>query len=126
MLTRTSRRSLLSIQQARRLSNSANGPTAPHRKVPQAAIGKITAETAKRPQSTVATATQDRPVPSPAFNREDTRYNDVQPLRSKEPELDHSFVGMNGGEIFHEMMLRHNVKHICMFSDFYPLCDDSS
>ncbi|KAI9317618.1 large subunit of biosynthetic type acetolactate synthase [Dichotomocladium elegans] len=28
------------------------------------------------------------------------------------PEMDDSFVGMSGGEIFHEMMLRHNVKHI--------------
>ena len=27
-------------------------------------------------------------------------------------EMDHSFVGMSGGDIFHEMMLRHNVKHI--------------
>lgn len=26
--------------------------------------------------------------------------------------MDHSFVGMSGGEIFHEMMLRHDVKHI--------------
>jgi acetolactate synthase-1/2/3 large subunit len=26
--------------------------------------------------------------------------------------LDHAFVGMSGGQIFHEMMLRHNVKHI--------------
>lgn len=26
--------------------------------------------------------------------------------------LDHSFVGMSGGQIFHEMMLRHGVKHI--------------
>lgn len=26
--------------------------------------------------------------------------------------LDHTFVGMSGGQIFHEMMLRHNVKHI--------------
>jgi acetolactate synthase-1/2/3 large subunit len=28
--------------------------------------------------------------------------------------MDHSFVGMNGGQIFHEMMLRQGVKHICM------------
>ena len=28
--------------------------------------------------------------------------------------MDHSFVGMKGGEIFHEMMLRQGVKHICM------------
>ena len=26
--------------------------------------------------------------------------------------LDHSFIGLSGGEIFHEMMLRHGVKHI--------------
>ncbi|EJD53189.1 acetolactate synthase [Auricularia subglabra TFB-10046 SS5] len=28
------------------------------------------------------------------------------------PALDSSFVGMSGGQIFHEMMLRHDVKHI--------------
>jgi acetolactate synthase-1/2/3 large subunit len=28
------------------------------------------------------------------------------------PELDDSFVGLSGGEIFHEMMLRQGVKHI--------------
>jgi hypothetical protein len=32
--------------------------------------------------------------------------------------MDHSFVGMNGGQIFHEMMLRQNVKHICTI--FFP------
>jgi acetolactate synthase-1/2/3 large subunit len=26
--------------------------------------------------------------------------------------LDHTFVGLSGGEIFHEMMLRHDVKHV--------------
>ena len=26
--------------------------------------------------------------------------------------LDHTFVGLSGGQIFHEMMLRHGVKHI--------------
>ncbi|KAI8966954.1 thiamine diphosphate-binding protein [Mycotypha africana] len=43
----------------------------------------------------------------------------LHPLVSKKPyyqqqqqEMDDSFVGMSGGEIFHEMMLRHNVKHI--------------
>lgn len=29
-----------------------------------------------------------------------------------EGPLDHSFVGMSGGQIFHEMMVRHGVKHI--------------
>lgn len=42
----------------------------------------------------------------------------LQPLepahshKSSKPTHDHSFVGMTGGQIFHEMMLRHNVKHI--------------
>lgn len=73
---------------------------------------------AKRPQSTQAQATQaeGRPRPAPAFNREDY---DVQPLRRQQPEMDHSLVGLKGGEIFHEMMLRHDVKHICAF--FCPL-----
>ncbi len=26
----------------------------------------------------------------------------------------HSFIGMTGGAIFHEMMLRQGVKHICL------------
>ncbi|KAG7100546.1 Acetolactate synthase catalytic subunit like protein [Verticillium longisporum] len=30
----------------------------------------------------------------------------------KAPEMDESFIGKTGGEIFHEMMLRHNVKHV--------------
>lgn len=55
-----------------------------------------------------------RPLPSPAFNRDEMRMRDVQPLQPfKQQEMDHSFVGMKGGEIFHEMMLRHNVKHVC-------------
>ena len=53
-------------------------------------------------------------MPSPAFNRDETRMRDVQPLQPyRQPEMDHSFVGMKGGEIFHEMMLRHDVKHVC-------------
>lgn len=70
-------------------------------------------EEAKREQSTAAAAAvaeTPRPRPAPAFNRHDY---DVQPLRRQQPEMDHSFVGMKGGEIFHEMMLRQNVKHIC-------------
>lgn len=71
----------------------------------------------KRTQSTAAAAVASqtspaRAVPSPAFNR--SVKEDVQPLQAfKQPEMDHSFVGMNGGQIFHEMMLRHNVKHVC-------------
>lgn len=54
-------------------------------------------------------------MPSPAFNRNDERLRDVHPLQPyRQPEMDHSFVGMKGGEIFHEMMKRQGVKHICM------------
>ncbi|KAJ9191861.1 hypothetical protein DTO166G4_906 [Paecilomyces variotii] len=70
-------------------------------------------ETSKRGQSTAtATAGQARPVPSPAFNQ-DTRRNEPAPLQNRPvPELDDSFIGLSGGEIFHEMMLRQGVKHI--------------
>ncbi|RPB23789.1 acetolactate synthase I/II/III large subunit [Terfezia boudieri ATCC MYA-4762] len=69
-----------------------------------------------RNQSTAATAT--RPIPSPAFNAEPTTseaataVSSISPLQKKAPLMDESFVGLSGGEIFHEMMLRHNVKHI--------------
>lgn len=87
----------------------------PFRRPAQAVSSKITKDEAKRPQSTAAAATQtqSRSRPSPAFNRED--YSEAQPLKQyRSPAMDHSFVGMTGGEIFHEMMLRQGVKHICM------------
>jgi acetolactate synthase I/II/III large subunit len=31
-----------------------------------------------------------------------------------------SFVGMSGGEIFHEMMLRHDVKHVFGYPGVNP------
>lgn len=34
------------------------------------------------------------------------------PASAPPQQMDHTFVGKNGGEIFHEMMLRHDVKHI--------------
>ncbi|RAH48101.1 acetolactate synthase catalytic subunit [Aspergillus brunneoviolaceus CBS 621.78] len=71
------------------------------------------AATQKRTQSTAAaTASNSRPIPSPAFNQEPHR-NEVSPLQNRQaPELDDSFVGLSGGEIFHEMMLRLGVKHV--------------
>ena len=33
--------------------------------------------------------------------------------------MDHSFVGLSGGEIFHEMMLRQGVKHICKYCNCF-------
>lgn len=44
----------------------------------------------------------------------------MQPLTPfRQPEMDHSFVGMTGGEIFHEMMLRQGVKHVCTSNAFH-------
>ncbi|OQD77552.1 hypothetical protein PENDEC_c002G00726 [Penicillium decumbens] len=73
----------------------------PHRSSPQ-----------KRAQSTATAKSDTRPVPSPAFNLEPHR-NEISPLQNRQlPELDDSMVGMSGGEIFHEMMLRLGVKHV--------------
>ncbi|KAK5088841.1 Acetolactate synthase, mitochondrial [Lithohypha guttulata] len=67
----------------------------------------------KRPATTAAApAPETRAVPSPAFNQ-DFRRNEPSPLINRQqPELDDSFVGLSGGEIFHEMMLRQGVKHV--------------
>ncbi|KAF2267994.1 acetolactate synthase [Lojkania enalia] len=106
-------RAIQALARTRTFSTSASRPAvSPYRKTAQVATSKTVKEHAKRPQSTAAAAPKDelRPRPSPAFNRED--YN-VQPLKPyRQPEMDHSFVGMTGGEIFHEMMLRQGVKHI--------------
>ncbi|KAL2854388.1 thiamine pyrophosphate-requiring enzyme [Aspergillus pseudoustus] len=90
------------IASGRRSFTSSAAVSTPHRFSSQ-----------KRDQSTAtATATTSRPRPSPAFNSEPSR-NEVSPLQNRQlPELDDSFVGLSGGEIFHEMMLRLGVKHV--------------
>ncbi|QRW01495.1 acetolactate synthase I/II/III large subunit [Ceratobasidium sp. AG-Ba] len=57
-----------------------------------------------------ATAPSVRPTPAPGFQQ--IPQNSPQPFDAPRPTLDHSLTGMSGGQIFHEMMLRHNVKHI--------------
>ncbi|KAK4211263.1 thiamine diphosphate-binding protein [Rhypophila decipiens] len=68
-----------------------------------------------RNQATAASPAEVRPKPSPSFNAApapETRSH-VQPLvNAQKSEMDESFIGKTGGEIFHEMMLRHGVKHI--------------
>ncbi|KAF1932849.1 acetolactate synthase [Didymella exigua CBS 183.55] len=79
--------------------------------VAQHARRQSTAAAAPSSSSSAAAASPSRARPAPAFNRED--YGAVQPLKPyRAPEMDHSFVGMTGGQIFHEMMLRQGVKHI--------------
>lgn len=113
-------RAINTLKGSRSFSASAHRPAvSPFRRPAQLTTAKVPKEDAKRPQSTAAaTQAQPRARPSPAFNRED--HNDAQPLKPyRSPAMDHSFVGMTGGEIFHEMMLRQGVKHICM--SIFPL-----
>ncbi|CAJ2501481.1 Uu.00g043340.m01.CDS01 [Anthostomella pinea] len=68
-----------------------------------------------RNQTTAAQSTpQIRAAPAPNFNTAATKERGhVQPLvNPRSPEMDESFIGKTGGEIFHEMMLRRGVKHI--------------
>ncbi|KAI1383324.1 acetolactate synthase [Hypoxylon trugodes] len=71
--------------------------------------------TGVRSQATSAQSTaQVRDAPAPAFNVAATKdQSHVQPLvNPRAPEMDESFIGKTGGEIFHEMMLRRGVKHV--------------
>ncbi|KAL6891693.1 acetolactate synthase [Trichoderma longibrachiatum] len=70
-------------------------------------------QSGQRKQANASAAPQVRPVPSPAFNAETKDRSHVQPLvNPSKPDMDESFIGKTGGEIFHEMMLRQGVKHI--------------
>ncbi|KEZ46816.1 Acetolactate synthase [Scedosporium apiospermum] len=67
----------------------------------------------RRHTTATSNASRARPTPSPSFNIESKDRSHVQPLVNPRPtEMDESFIGKTGGEIFHEMMLRHGVKHI--------------
>jgi acetolactate synthase-1/2/3 large subunit len=107
-------RAIAALKGARAFSSTARVAQSPLVRPAAAATPKSAADDAKRTQSTAAAAQpqgQQRARPAPAFNRED--YSSVSPLKPyRAPEMDHSFVGMTGGQIFHEMMLRQGVKHI--------------
>lgn len=125
----SARRTLQCLGQKRCFSTTpSRAALSPYGRCQQPLPAKNIRENSKRPQSTAAQPdTQSRPVPSPAFQPDESRLDDVQPLRPyRQPEMDHSFVGMKGGEIFHEMMLRHGVKHICTFNPLsFPSLDPS-
>ncbi|KAK4956395.1 Acetolactate synthase, mitochondrial [Elasticomyces elasticus] len=115
------RKAIQCASRARRFSSTpAPAAVSPYRRAAaaqaqaQPVAKRNVSDTASRPAAAAAAATSPgRAVPSPAFNREDNRWRDVQPLQPyRQPEMDHSFVGMTGGAIFHEMMLRHGVKHV--------------
>src|ERR1700722_14499321 len=69
--------------------------------------------------SLVRTISSTKSAPSTFLDEKlPTKNNVPLPFPSNGPgpapsaPLDHTFVGMSGGEIFHEMMIRHGVKHI--------------
>lgn len=119
MQTTAAKRAFQCLPKARHFSTTpAPAAISPYRK--QSAQTAQTAQparrnvsdTASRPAQAAAATQTQRTVPSPAFNRDiEPKPQPLQPFR--QPEMDHSFIGMTGGQIFHEMMLRHGVKHIC-------------
>lgn len=116
-MQQTRTRAIQTLKGGRNFSSSAQrSAVSPFKRAAQAAATKVVKDDVRRTQSTAAAATQTqtRNRPAPAFNREDYNVQPLKPYRS--PEMDHSFVGMTGGEIFHEMMLRQGVQHICMAS----------
>ncbi|VUC38238.1 unnamed protein product [Clonostachys rosea] len=77
------------------------------------AQGKVSSTQRRQMTASTSAAPQVRPIPSPAFNAEPESRSHVQPLvNPSKPEMDESFIGKTGGEIFHEMMRRHDVKQI--------------
>lgn len=61
------------------------------------------------------TVSNSRPTPSPAFNQGDEIRDKSKSISQRQiptSAMDDSFIGLTGGEIFHEMMLRHNVDTI--------------
>lgn len=120
--TTAARRAVQTLPAARRFSSTPTcAAVSPYRKSApshsQSPSKRNVSDTAKRPaQAATATSTQ-RPMPSPSFQRDEARLRDIQPLQPfRQPEMDHSLVGMTGGQIFHEMMLRQGVKKICTWS----------
>ncbi|KAJ8142257.1 hypothetical protein OXX80_009257 [Metschnikowia pulcherrima] len=55
------------------------------------------------------TPSTSRPQPAPSFDR---GPQEIRKPTSKSVEMDDSFIGLTGGEIFHEMMLRHHVDTV--------------
>lgn len=55
-------------------------------------------------------SSSSRPTPAPSFDQE-PQDKGAQKL-TKKSTMDDSFIGLTGGEIFHEMMLRHNVDTV--------------
>ncbi|BFZ65255.1 Acetolactate synthase, mitochondrial [Saitoella coloradoensis] len=90
-----------------RLAAARSAARALRSSAPSSAARFISSNTPKNGQA----ATASRPVPAPAFNTTKT-HKPLHPMKQKVDEMDDTFVGMSGGQIFHEMMLRQGVKHV--------------
>ncbi|KAG7808601.1 hypothetical protein KL921_003683 [Ogataea angusta] len=71
--------------------------------------GARAARAVRYKSSSASVFVDSRPTPAPAFNTSDRKG--PSPLSSA-PQMDDSFIGLTGGQIFHEMMQRHNVDTI--------------
>ncbi|KAG7893410.1 hypothetical protein KL908_003143 [Ogataea polymorpha] len=71
--------------------------------------GARTVRAVRCKSSSASVFVDSRPTPAPSFNTSDRKS--PSPLSSA-PQMDSSFIGLTGGQIFHEMMQRHNVDTI--------------
>ncbi|KAG8167052.1 hypothetical protein KVR01_002741 [Diaporthe batatas] len=92
-------------QSKRSFTTSSALATASRRRAVHSTARNSAAATASQP-----TSSEVRSKPSPSFNA--ATRNHVEPLAEKASDMDESFIGKTGGEIFHEMMLRQKVEHI--------------
>ncbi|CAR29912.1 ZYRO0G19954p [Zygosaccharomyces rouxii] len=74
---------------------------------------QYSAATATGESTATSNATARRPAPAPSFNVDLTGTPDKlhKKLKSQQ-EMDSSFIGLTGGQIFHEMMRRHDVDTV--------------
>lgn len=76
---------------------------------------RLYSSASRKYSATVAnTVASGRPEPAPSFNVTPVSQKPsklTQKLRT-DPQMDSSFIGLTGGQIFHEMMIRHNVDTV--------------
>lgn len=69
--------------------------------------------TRKYSASAATAVDEERPRPAPSFNAETAeKPSKLNERLRQESEMDTSFIGLSGGQIFHEMMIRHNVDTV--------------
>lgn len=99
-----------SCQMASRLARSAARSATRNITSTNLQKATMTAQTTSNKVSSSAS----RPSPAPAFDTTDTQpvAEPVPAARRNTQVMDDSFIGLTGGEIFHEMMLRHDVDTV--------------